>query len=396
MQGFFAGSRPCLPATATAQAHGLPPPQALGRALALPASFTLPRDAGRPLPVVVRERMETHFRADFSRVRVHVGPEAPAIGALAFTVGDTIVFAPGQYDPDSPRGRQLLGHELTHVVQQRQGRVSNPFGHGLAVVQDPALEAEAEASGLRAALALNRRGPHFPAAGVAGRRTVQPSSLASSRPKRTAAPANLTEPDQYADYMEDDELAFSNKQIEADAKRAEAAEPDYFELTETIKRNGAPAAVFNAVYGASLREEKDGAGTWLVFPCRESKHGSAFAGHHEFRIAKDTKLLEGADAKPPVCHIMPWSLMQVAMVRAKARLASLPKDAKEIANAVCWFNRLNLRPGHPACNSASASDARGPSRLWNELLVAKQNALMDYVVAVAALAGPSDVKPPAL
>lgn len=125
--------------------------QAKGDAFALPDSFSLPTGRGQALPDAVRGKMERFFGTDFSGVRVHVGPEAPAIGALAFTVGDTIVFAPGQYDPVSPRGQQILGHELAHVVQQRAGRVRNPFGSGLAVVQDHTLEAEADRLGMRAA-----------------------------------------------------------------------------------------------------------------------------------------------------------------------------------------------------------------------------------------------------
>jgi hypothetical protein len=95
--------------------------------------------------------MESFFGASFADVRVHVGPQAAAIGALAFTQGTHIHFAPGQYNPASPQGQQILGHELTHVVQQRAGRVRNPFGSGVAVVQDVALEAEAERLGRRAA-----------------------------------------------------------------------------------------------------------------------------------------------------------------------------------------------------------------------------------------------------
>lgn len=122
-----------------------------GDAFALPDTFSLPSGGGKPLPDAVRTKMEKALGADFSAVRIHVGPEAPAIGALAFTVGNTIVFAPGQYDPHSPRGQQIIGHELAHVVQQRAGRVRNPFGSGLAVVQDAALEAEADRLGMRAA-----------------------------------------------------------------------------------------------------------------------------------------------------------------------------------------------------------------------------------------------------
>lgn len=128
--------------------------RAKGEALALPPSFALPSGQGQPLPDGVRSRMERFFGADFANVRVHIGPQAPAIGALAFTAGDTIVFAPGQYDPASPHGQQILGHELAHVVQQRSGRVRNPFGAGLTVVQDHALEAEADRMGQRASLSL--------------------------------------------------------------------------------------------------------------------------------------------------------------------------------------------------------------------------------------------------
>ena len=132
---------------ATVQPHA-------GNAFALPANFTLkPRGSGQPLPEPVQKKMESFFNTSFADVRVHVGHEAPSIGALAFTHGTDLYFAPGQYNPQSTQGQQLLGHELTHVVQQRAGRVRNPLGAGVAVVQDPALEAEAERMGLRAASA---------------------------------------------------------------------------------------------------------------------------------------------------------------------------------------------------------------------------------------------------
>jgi len=122
-----------------------------GNAFPLPGNFTLkPRGSGQPLPESIQKKMESFFNASFADVRVHVGNEASSIGALAFTHGTDLYFAPGQYNPQSTQGQQLLGHELTHVVQQRAGRVRNPSGSGIAVVQDPALEAEAERMGLRA------------------------------------------------------------------------------------------------------------------------------------------------------------------------------------------------------------------------------------------------------
>src|SRR5262249_29631060 len=90
----------------------------------LPAA--VPRKgSGRPLPTALRAVMEEQFGEDFKGVRVHTdGPArqtAQRLEADAYTVGKDISFRAGQYDPSSFRGRRLLAHELTHVVQQRRG-----------------------------------------------------------------------------------------------------------------------------------------------------------------------------------------------------------------------------------------------------------------------------------
>lgn len=111
-----------------------------------------PKSGGQTLPEEVRSKMEAAFGTDFSDVRVHVGHEASRIGAIAYTWGSNIHFAPGHYNPHTLQGQKVLGHELWHVVQQKAGRVKNPFGSGVAVVQDHSLEAEADRMGLKAAL----------------------------------------------------------------------------------------------------------------------------------------------------------------------------------------------------------------------------------------------------
>jgi len=144
----FAGRRPVV------QRHGA------GDAFAVdPGQLGLASSGGRPLPEAVRGKMEAALAADFSGVRVHVGPQAERIGAIAFTLGSDIYFAPGRFQPDTVHGQQLLGHELAHVVQQRQGRVRNPIGSGIAVVQDHALEADADRLGQRAAASTARPVP---------------------------------------------------------------------------------------------------------------------------------------------------------------------------------------------------------------------------------------------
>lgn len=109
-------------------------------------------NSGLPLPSDVRDKMEQSFNTDFTDVRVHRGSEAKAIGALAFTQGNNIYFQPEQYNPKSLAGQTLLGHELTHVVQQRAGLVKPQSRRGdLSINADSTLEAEADRLGAKAA-----------------------------------------------------------------------------------------------------------------------------------------------------------------------------------------------------------------------------------------------------
>ncbi len=189
IQGAFVGGRP--PCTVP-QARSFVQRSANGFSLQLPENLLHSRrDPGEAIPGPVREKMEKALGANFSDVRIHVGPEASAIGALAFAHGTDIYFASGQYNPHTPHGQRLLGHELTHVVQQRVGRVRNPFGSGVAVVQDPNLEAEAERLGrLAAAQPTMANGPlravaaHVQAA-LGG--PVQPKAAPPQPPRPVAA-----------------------------------------------------------------------------------------------------------------------------------------------------------------------------------------------------------------
>ena len=75
---------------------------------------------GQSLPTTERAYFERRLGADLSSVRVH--PDAAAateMGARGFTVGHDIGVAPGQWRPGTLGFRRLLGHELTHVAQNR-------------------------------------------------------------------------------------------------------------------------------------------------------------------------------------------------------------------------------------------------------------------------------------
>jgi hypothetical protein len=82
----------------------------------------LAQSGGEPLPAQTRRTMEGAFGREFSRVRVHHGPEAERISgqldALAFTHRNHVYFGSGMYDVAGASGKRLLAHELTHVVQQ--------------------------------------------------------------------------------------------------------------------------------------------------------------------------------------------------------------------------------------------------------------------------------------
>ncbi|MBI3230612.1 MAG: DUF4157 domain-containing protein [Burkholderiales bacterium] len=78
---------------------------------------------GQSLNVADRVYFESKLQTDLSQVRIHTDPlsasSAAAMGTNAFASGDDIAFAPGQYQPGTSAGRQLLAHELSHVLQQR-------------------------------------------------------------------------------------------------------------------------------------------------------------------------------------------------------------------------------------------------------------------------------------
>jgi hypothetical protein len=80
------------------------------------------QSGGQTLSAEARSFYEPRFGYDFSNVKVHTdsiaSKSAQSINALAYTSGSNIVFNSGQYSPNTDSGKRLLGHELTHVVQQ--------------------------------------------------------------------------------------------------------------------------------------------------------------------------------------------------------------------------------------------------------------------------------------
>jgi hypothetical protein len=108
-----------------------------------PLDTVLRTSAGKPLDSGVQGRMGEIFGTRFDHVRVHTeGPAADyaaQVGAEAFTHGSNIVFRAGRYQPQTITGQALIGHELTHVIQQAslpslgQGRMPETSPQGQAL-----------------------------------------------------------------------------------------------------------------------------------------------------------------------------------------------------------------------------------------------------------------------
>jgi hypothetical protein len=94
----------------------------------LETSIQHARQNGQPLSDDIRQPMEEAFGADFSSVKIHTDTHShqlnQTIQARAFTTGQDIFFRQGEYNPGSYQGKELLAHELTHVVQQNGSAIA--------------------------------------------------------------------------------------------------------------------------------------------------------------------------------------------------------------------------------------------------------------------------------
>ena len=125
---------------------------------ARPRPFGL--DHGAQLSPSTQGFFSKRFDHDFARVRIHADTAAAAsaesLAADAYTYGDHVVFNRGRYQPDSSAGRELLAHELAHVIQQEGARPD-----GAPQVSQPGDPAERSADHA-AACALGHRFERIP------------------------------------------------------------------------------------------------------------------------------------------------------------------------------------------------------------------------------------------
>jgi hypothetical protein len=104
------------------------------------------RGTGQPLADSARATLEPYLGHDLSQVRIHTDAEADKISrqleAEAFTTGRDVFFKQGAYQPESETGKELLAHELTHVVQQSREPALQRQEAAVPAAEAPALEFE--------------------------------------------------------------------------------------------------------------------------------------------------------------------------------------------------------------------------------------------------------------
>ncbi|MDP6942702.1 MAG: DUF4157 domain-containing protein [Myxococcota bacterium] len=106
------------------------------------------RIATEPASAMVPAETLSAFGVDLSDVTVQTGPGADKQcadrGAVAYAAGSTIVVSSSAGSPGSPEFLKIMGHELTHVVQQRGGNVEDGGGGNAEAEADSAGEAAAK------------------------------------------------------------------------------------------------------------------------------------------------------------------------------------------------------------------------------------------------------------
>lgn len=117
--------------------------------------LALPR---MPLPAHILKNAEPFFGCSFGNCRIATDAQLGKHGLTALTNGRDIWVDPSVWTFSPTDQKRVLGHELTHIVQQRQGRAHGMRRRALARKYRLSLEKEADLVG--EAFAKGKRSPH--------------------------------------------------------------------------------------------------------------------------------------------------------------------------------------------------------------------------------------------
>lgn len=245
-----------------------------GATTAPPIVHEVLRSPGQPLDTGTRAFYEPRFGHDFSKVRVHTDEKAAesarSVNALAYTVGQNIVFDVMRLAPSSPAGRKTLAHELTHVIQQSSE--SMPTSNDVAI-SDPSDAAEQQAE--RVATSVLTGSPTT-------EKAIRPTAILSRQP-----PYEPYEPRESKCDMLCKSLLSMRNAVEGVCRIAGENDPqcvkDRARLTESEKKIAAAGCQCPEAPAPERKEEpvqpKVTAGkNWALCDRKSSKRASGFKG----------------------------------------------------------------------------------------------------------------------
>jgi hypothetical protein len=147
---------------------------------AVERSIDQARGGGQGMDHATQTRMESAFGANFSGVRIHADSRADALSqslsARAFTTGTDVFFREGEYSPGTSGGRELLAHELTHVVQQNGDGIQRKM-----TVSEPGDAHELEAERVAQAVMQQEQTPSANMQAIAQRQEEEDDHLLATR-----------------------------------------------------------------------------------------------------------------------------------------------------------------------------------------------------------------------
>jgi hypothetical protein len=164
---------------------------------------------------------------DLSGVKVHTDAKADTLSrdlnAEAFTTGQDIFFRQGAYEPGSDSGRELIAHELTHVVQQGAGEVSS--GQGMTVnPPDDVYEQEADAVAQQVVHAGGEATTAGAAGGMAQRQDIPEEEMQAKAAQRQMPEEEEAAQMKQVQRQEEEEEMAQMKQVQRQEEEEEMAQ----------------------------------------------------------------------------------------------------------------------------------------------------------------------------
>jgi hypothetical protein len=266
-----------LPPLVQASADGAPTV-----APGLESSIQQLKGTGHSLPGTERTFFEERLNVDLSNVRVHTGPDAVHtsrdLSARAYTVGSDIAFSEGEYQPGSSDGRQLLAHELTHVVQQGgaarlkrapDGTIQRQEDTGAGGEEEGPSEAE-KAAAKAAAESAEAEAAHAKTTGET--ETESKSGEANAETQAAQAPQAEAAASQAQGPVDDS----ATQALEATAAQgAEATKEAATQFTAGVRGVGATAPAAPATSAAAATTPKGAGGTPSQVPGKAASGSGA-------------------------------------------------------------------------------------------------------------------------